>query len=70
MGSIYRRMTCSFCGSEGAVSELCPDRNKGRSIDRLTLQHTRSAFYAECGADYERALTRLDQLTEMLRQFM
>ena len=70
MGFMDLRMACSFCGSEVAVSELCPDRNKGRSIDRLTLQHTRSDFYAECGADYERALTRLDQLTQMLRRFM
>lgn len=62
-------MACVHCGSVDAESDSCPDVHKGRSIDRRTLQHTRSAFYAACGEDYEHALTRLDELTRMLRRF-
>lgn len=63
-------VTCLHCGSVNAESDSCPDVHKGRSIDRCTLRHTNSAFYAECGADYEVAFAKLEELTLLLRRFM
>jgi hypothetical protein len=54
----------------GADSDACPDVNKGRSIDRHTLKHTNSAFYVECGSDYEVAFTRLEELTRLFSKFI
>jgi hypothetical protein len=54
----------------GADSDTCPDVNKGRSIDRCTLKHTRSVFYVECGSDYEIALTRLNELNRLISRFI
>lgn len=62
--------TCLHCGSASADSDECPDVNKGRSIDRRTLKHTNSTFYAECGTDYEIALTRLEQMRRILHRLM
>ena len=68
--AMTKAMACSHCGSVDADSDRCPDVNKGRSIDRHTLKQARSAFYVECGSDYEAALTRLDELRWALLQFM